>query len=172
MSRAPKSRPNARPLGQFVPGAMNEVLARQGFASGEIVLRWQEIAGAELARRSRPLKLTFPRGRKDADAAREPATLLVQVEGAFALELQMQASTVIDRINRYFGWRCVGALKIRQGQVGARKSERPAPSLTADDRARIQGHVDGIGEERLAEALSRLGEAVILDARREKARRA
>ncbi|MDX6807332.1 DUF721 domain-containing protein [Terrihabitans rhizophilus] len=172
MSSAPKRRPNARPLGQFVPGAMNEVLAKQGFASGEIVLRWQDIAGAELARRSRPLKLTFPRGRKEPEAAREPATLLVQVEGAFALELQMQASTLIERINRYFGWRCVGSLKIRQGPVGTRKTERPAPVLTGDEKARIRSQVDGIEEDRLAEALLRLGEAVTLDARRGKTGRA
>jgi hypothetical protein len=35
-------------------------------------------------------------------------TLTVRVEGAFALELQHLGPLVIERINRHYGWACVG----------------------------------------------------------------
>ncbi|MGQ4275281.1 DUF721 domain-containing protein [Terrihabitans sp. B22-R8] len=160
MSSAPKSRPNARSLAHFVPKVVGDTFAKQGFAGGEIVLRWAEIAGPDLARRSRPLKLTFPR-RKAEEGAREPAVLLIQVEGAFALELQMQGPALIERINRYFGWRCVGSLKLKQGPVDIRPAAIPAePKVDPSQEKRLEDLVGGIEDDRLAEALKRLGRAV------------
>jgi hypothetical protein len=163
MSSAPKKKPFARALAHFVPEAMGEALAKQGFAGGEIVLRWGEIAGPELARRTRPLKLQWPRRRGDAkdNPVREPAVLLVQVESAFALDLQMQAPALMERINRYFGWRCVGSIKLKQGPVGERRAvPAPDPVLSPEQEAQLQGRLAGIEDERLSDALARLGRAI------------
>lgn len=163
MAGHPKRKPNARSLAQFVPKALGEALAKQGFASGEIVLRWPEIAGPDLARRSQPVKLVWPRqtGPKDEAPVRQPATLLIQVESAFALELQMQTPVLIERINRYFGWQCVGNLKLKQGTVSRRKPPMPAePRVTPAQEERISALVDGVEDSRLADALMRLGRGV------------
>ena len=164
-----KRKPNARALAQFVPKALGEALAKQGFASGEIVLRWTEIAGPDLARRSRPLKLVWPRqaARKDEAPARQPATLLIQVESAFALELQMQTPVLIERINRYFGWQCVGALKLKQGAIARpRPKPRGEPRVTPAQEERISALVTGLEDARLTDALTRLGREVSAAARR------
>jgi hypothetical protein len=169
MASHPKRKPNARALAQFVPKALGEAFAKQGFVNGEIVLRWPEIAGPDLARRSQPVKLVWPRqaARKDEAPVRQPATLLIQVESAFALELQMQTPVLIERINRYFGWQCVGALKLKQGIVARRRPSAPAePRVTPAQEQKIAALVTGVEDSRLADALIRLGREVSSASRR------
>jgi hypothetical protein len=167
MSPVPKKRRVTRTLAELVPGAMGDALAAQGFANGEILLRWADIAGPELAERSEPIRLAWPRGGKSEGQGREPATLHVQVESAFALELQMQSGVIMERINRYFGWRCVGALKLKQGPAGRRKpAAEPEKVLNPEDEARIAKLTSGMEDERLAQALQRLGRAVTGSRRR------
>jgi hypothetical protein len=167
MASAPGKKRVTRTLAELVPGTMSDALAAQGFANGEIMLRWHDIAGAELAERSEPVRLAWPRGAKTEGREREPAVLHVQVEGAFALELQMQSQIIIERINRYFGWRCVGAIKPKQGPVGRRKAVVQAPKpLNPEDEARIAKLTSGVEDSRLAEALQRLGRAVTGSQRR------
>lgn len=166
MAHQPQKKPKrvTRTLAELVPDAMGKVLAAQGFAGGEILLRWRDIAGPELADRSEPVKLAWPRGKAQE---RAPATLHVQVESAFSLEFQMQSAVIMERINRYFGWRCVGAVKLKQGPVGRRK---PAPQaeipISPEQEAHIESLTAGVEDSRLAEALQRLGRAVAAARRR------
>ncbi len=104
----PKKRPRAAfPLADLVGKAVGDAFAKQGFAAAEIVTHWQEIVGDELAKRSEPVKLVWPR-RDDPDSV---GVLTVRVEGAYALEIQHLQPVVIERVNRYFGWCCVGRLQ-------------------------------------------------------------
>jgi hypothetical protein len=110
----------ARPLADLVGGTLQAVFARQGFAAVDIVSHWEDIVGPELANRTEPMRLVWPR-RDDPDSS---GTLTVRVEGAYALELQHLAPAVMERVNRYFGWACVG--RIGSGQpfrpkVGSRR---------------------------------------------------
>ena len=58
----------------------------------------------------------------------EPATLVLRVEGPVALEIQHLSGVIIEKVNRYFGWRAVGRIQIRQAPLMRReKKVRPAP---------------------------------------------
>ena len=82
--------------------------------------------------------MAAPRGGADPDARPEPATLIVRVESAFALELQHLAPLVIERVNAHYGWRCVGRLVLKQGPVPRPRPARPAPpELSPEDRVRL-----------------------------------
>jgi hypothetical protein len=166
MSEPPPRRSHPRLLADFVAGCLDKALAAQGFAQAEIVTRWGEIAGPELAARSRPLQLQWPR-RRSKDDPPEPATLVVRVEGAFALDLQQQAPVLIERVNRHLGWRGVGRLKLKPGPV-ARPTPRPPASpaaLSPAAEAALAGHVAGVADEGLADALRRLGRGVVVATR-------
>lgn len=161
-----KKRRKTRTLAELVPGAMGEALAAQGFAGSEILLRWNDIAGPDLAARCEPVKLAWPRGKAEG-RDREPATLHVQVESAFALDLQMQSAVIVERINRYFGWRCVGAIKLKQGPVRRRKAQKIVERvIPPEEEARIAGLTSGLEDGRLAEALQRLGRAIVSSRKR------
>jgi hypothetical protein len=152
-----------KPLADFVDKCLGPALAAQGFAASDVIVAWPEIAGERLARFSRPVKLEWPRrGRGDVDARPEPASLIVRVEGAFALEMQHMAPLLIERINAHYGWRCVGRIVLKQGPVPRPKPKPAAPSeLTAEERASLAAKTAAVGEEPLREALNRLGAAVV-----------
>ena len=131
----------AQPLADLVDVCLGEALAKQGFAGSDIVRDWPDIVGEALARRSRPLRIAWPRkpsGVGKRSAPPEPATLHVRVESAFALELQHQAPLVIERVNAYLGWACVGRLRLEQGPVGrgAPAKGPPPPHLPKLSRGR------------------------------------
>ena len=150
-------RGQGRPLADFVGGALRSAFARQGFAAVDIISHWEDIVGPELAGRTEPLRLVWPR----RDDPLSTGTLTVRVEGAYALELQHLAPLVIERVNRSFGWACVGRISIRQGPV-VRKPR--APDLPVEPPAEAVAAVgQSLGEfedEALKSALARLGALV------------
>ncbi len=159
-----RPRPLARPLAELLDVCLSPSLAAQGFANSDIVMAWPDIVGERLAAFTQPLKIEWKRKapHADPDSRPEPATLVVRVESAFALELQHMAPTVIDRVNTYYGWRCIGKLVLKQGPVRRVEKKRPAPPvLTPADRERVSAAIGPIEEEALKAALDRLGQAVV-----------
>jgi len=152
-----KPRP-VRRLADLASATLADAFKRQGFASSELVTRWSEIAGPEIAAHSQPVKLQWRRV-PDGEPA-EPATLVLRVEGPAAIEIQHQSAIILERINRFFGWRAVGKIALRQAPLSRPK---PRPVHRAPDpaeAARIAATLESIDDEALRAALGRLGAAV------------
>lgn len=162
----PMKRPRpARPLSELLRPALADALKAQGFAAADILRHWRDIAGPRLAPASMPIRILFPPRPKAAppDAPPQPATLILKVESAFALEVEMSAAQIIDRINAVFGWRCIGKLRLRQGPVSAPAAPAPpaAASLGPEAASRLAGKLGGIGDDELRASLERLGREVL-----------
>ena len=167
-----RPRPLARPLAEFLDVCLSPSLAALGFATSDIIMAWPDIVGERLAAFTQPLKIEWKRKAPHADpeARPDPATLVIRVESAFALELQHMAPTVIDRVNTYYGWRCIGKLVLKQGPVRRVVKKRPAaPVLSTQDREKVNAAVQPIQEEALKAALDRLGQAIVSSGSRTKA---
>ncbi|KLK91237.1 hypothetical protein AA309_21440 [Microvirga vignae] len=165
-------RPLARPLSEFLDACLSPSLAAQGFATSDIIMTWPDIVGERLAAFTQPLKIEWKRKPPHADpeARPEPATLVIRVESAFALELQHMAPTVIDRVNTYYGWRCIGKIVLKQGPVRRiEKKKPPAPALTTEAKAKVSSAIQDIEEDGLKAALDRLGQAIVSSGSRTKA---
>jgi hypothetical protein len=148
---------SAAPLADLVGKAVADAFAKQGFAAIEIVTHWEDVVGADLARRCEPMRLAFPR-RDDPGSV---GTLLVRAESAYAIEIQHLAPVIIDRVNRYFGWRCVGRISIRQGPVVPRKRRpAPPPEPPAAAVAEIERSLGPFEDKDLQRSLARLGALV------------
>ena len=149
---------SARPLADLLGPCLVAAFKRHGFASTEIVTHWADIVGAEIAAHSEPIKITWPR-HSDADES-EPATLVLRCEGPAALEIQHLADVIVERINRFLGWRAIARIALRQAPL-TRRDKRPqaAPPDAAAAR-RIADSMTGIADEDLRAALGRLGAAV------------
>src|SRR5438874_8523614 len=117
---------SAKPLSVLLSDVFSEAYAKQGFAARELVTRWAEIAGPEVAACSEPLKIQWPRPVEGQP--QEPATLVLRVEGPTALEIQHSSDVILERVNRFFGWSAVGKLAFRQAPLSrARRPSRPPP---------------------------------------------
>lgn len=163
--RPQRHRPWSQPLADLATPALAPALARYGFDDAGLLLLWPEIVGPHLAGRCEPTRLQWPQ-RRGYDQKPEAATLLVRVESAFALDVQHQAPTLVERINAHYGWRCVGRLALRQGPVRRPPSRGapigpPGPVAVAAARKAA----DAVTDEALREALVRLGARVLAGSR-------
>ena len=158
MARFSKPGPiSAKPLSVLLGDVFSEAYAKQGFAARELVTRWGEIAGPEVAAHSQPLKIQWPRPVEGQP--QEPATLVLRVEGPMALEIQHSSDVILQRVNRFFGWSAVGRLALRQAPLSRR--ERPS-SRPPDPKAvaQIAETLSSVEDDELRAALTRLGAAI------------
>ncbi len=151
------SRPFARPLREFLGKLVGDAFARQGFASAELVTRWDDIVGAEIAAHSEPIKMQWPHGTDPEEG--EAGTLVLRVEGPAAIEIQHLAELICERVNRFLGWRAVGRLALRQAPLRRRQARAPQ-AMDPVAAGRIAEKLSGIKDEELKTALARLGAAV------------
>jgi hypothetical protein len=149
---------SAKPLSVLLKDLFSDAYAKQGFAARELVTRWADIAGPEIAAHSEPLKMQWPRPVEGQP--QEPATLVLRVEGPMALEIQHSSDAILQRVNRFFGWSAVGRLALRQAPLSRRKgpARRQAPDPKAV--AKVAETLAAVEDEQLRAALARLGAAI------------
>ena len=156
----PPGRSFARPLRELVGKTISDAFARQGFAATELVTRWEEIVGPEIAAHAEPIRMNWPRRIPDDPEPPEPATLILRVEGPAAIEIQHLSGVILERVNRFFGWRAVGRIALRQAPLARRPAPKQRPALDPEEAARIAANMTEIKDDKLRAALGRLGAAM------------
>ena len=128
-AETPAARPYQRPRGgeargiaELMPEIGRTAFRRFGFVQSSIVSRWPEIAGERYAQLSQPESIAFPRGKK------AEGTLNLIVSGASAVLMSHVEPELIERVNRFFGYRAVARIKYRQGRL---PPVEPAPPVAA-----------------------------------------
>jgi len=151
-----KPRP-VRSLSDLASGFLAETFKKQGFASTELVTRWRDIVGTEIAAHAEPIKIQWQRT-PDGEPS-EPATLVLRVEGPAAIEVQHLSNVILERVNRFFGWQAVGRLALRQAPL-SRKERAKRPEADPEAAARVAATLTEVVDDDLRMALGRLGAAV------------
>jgi hypothetical protein len=135
------------------------VYDRHGFAYGEMLSQWEAIVGEKLAQHTRPLKLKWPRS--GPSPQKHGGVLIVQAVPGFAMELHYESPRLIERLNSYFGYGAISAIKIVQGDFARPLTPPPAaPALAPAEEAALKEQLAGIGDGGLKDALARLGASV------------
>ena len=142
----PPGRSFARPLRELVGKTISDAFARQGFAATELLTRWEEIVGPEIAGHAEPIRMNWPRRIADDPEPPEPATLILRVEGPAAIEIQHLSGLILERVNRFFGWRAVGRIALRQAPLARRRAPKRRPPLDPAEAARIAADMTDIKE--------------------------
>ena len=119
-----------RAVSDLLGKAGGAAFRRFGFVQHAIVSRWDEIVGPRYAAVTAPESIRFPPGMKSK------GVLSLTVEGAHAPMLQHVQPTIIERVNRFFGYPAVERVTLRQGRVsrpaGPPPRPVPPPPLAAD----------------------------------------
>jgi hypothetical protein len=130
--------------------------ARYGFAESDVVAHWAAIVGEDLAAVSAPERIKWPKGAGEA-AQKQGGTLVIRAAPGRALELQYEASRIISRINSFFGYGAIAALKVMQAAELAqpRRTKRPLP-----EKPVCEQELELLEDGPLKAALERLGRGV------------
>jgi hypothetical protein len=160
-----RTRPAPRPApkaGQALAKTIRELDEKFGRGAAALEPRWREIVGEQLARVTRPQKLTKGRGSSGG-------VLELRVAGPAALLVQHQSEDILQRVNLFLGPGSVSRLTIAQGPVKPLpETGRPArgralrrlPPLSAATEAELETTLND-APEGLKAALQRLGRAVL-----------
>jgi hypothetical protein len=101
----------ARAISELMPDIGRSAFRRFGFVQSSVVTRWPEIVGPRHARICAPEAIRFPPGEKT------DGILQLVVVPAHAPIIQHVIPEIIERVNRFFGYRAVAKVKLRQGEV-------------------------------------------------------
>jgi hypothetical protein len=159
---AKRTRPPRRPpppLGRALNKTLKAFDAKFGQGSGALEARWREVVGAEIAKRTEPVKLT--RGRNGG-----PSSLEIRVAGPAAAIIQHQAQEILARVNLFLGAEAVQKLRIVQGPLQktyepAAKPRRKLPPLDAAAEAGLAKDLATAPDGKLKSALMALGRGVL-----------
>lgn len=151
------------PLADFVSPAVGDAFSRFGFSQGDLILHWPDIIGAKMAAHCHPLKLQWPRASRKTPEQTPAglATLILQVESYAALDVQHMSGTILQRVNTFLGWRCIGKISLRQGPLPKVSAPRPVRRPDPACLAQAQEFTADIDDAPLRAALIRLGAQVL-----------
>lgn len=150
-------RARVQPLGRTIAQLTRHALDRRGFVDGAIVNEWPKLAGELIGKHSIPDRIRFSRDRS------QPGTLVLILDNsALAPEVQHFEPILLERINRYFGFRAVGRIRIEHGPLPVKAAaKRPdLPPLAPERRREIENDLAGVVDDDLREALKSLGNNV------------
>ncbi|WP_234035104.1 DUF721 domain-containing protein [Aurantiacibacter sediminis] len=158
-----KAKPYQRPRGgpakqvsDLVPQIGRAAFRRFGFVQSSIVTRWPEIVGPHHAKVCTPESIRFPPGEKS------DGIMQLVVLPAHAPLIQHVIPEIIERVNRFFGYKAVAKVKIRQGAVktpNAGEGRKAPPSLKPIPMDLGEGLRD-IGDPELRAVLESLAQSV------------
>jgi hypothetical protein len=150
----------------------------RGFAVTRVLTDWAELAGPELARLCRPVRVSYGRGSLGA-------TLVIETPGAAAPLVQSRLDGLKARINAAYGYAAIARIQLQHGglavldgmaeattpfagaPVAGRGSYRSDNLANPSDRALAQARAlagaltDGVADEGLKAALDRLAVNVL-----------
>lgn len=129
----------------------------RGFSVMRLLTHWPEIVGEDLARVSRPGKISRGKG--------FGATLTLVCSGSAAPLVQMQAQRVVEKVNACYGYAAISHVRVSQtaadGFAEARKTFHHEPPHNPEVDARAREAADGVADPELREALRALARNVL-----------
>lgn len=133
MARTPSPPPSRRergfePTGGLLKQQIRTAGESRGFAVARLLTHWPEVAGEELARITRPVKVGY--GREGMGAS-----LTLLTTGAMAPMVEMQKERLRERVNAAYGYAAISRILLTQtaatGFAEGQAEFSPAPKAAA-----------------------------------------
>lgn len=146
----------ARAIADLMPDVGRAAFRRFGFVQSSVVTRWVEIVGPAHAKVCAPESIRFPPGEKSE------GILQLVVLPAHAPLIQQVLGEIIERVNRFFGYKAVTRAKIRQGAVKPPRADerRPAPPSLKPIPVELGDSLRDIGDPELRAVLESLARSL------------
>jgi hypothetical protein len=141
----------------------------RGFAVARLLTHWAEVAGEEMARKTRPVKISYGKGGMGA-------TLTLLVKAAEAPMVQMALPVLKERVNAVYGYAAINHIHLTQtaptGFAEGQAEFTPAPRKPAQPDPVVQAQAEeaanGVTDPGLRTALEQLAQNILTRPRMKK----
>ncbi|MGQ0527522.1 MAG: DUF721 domain-containing protein [Alphaproteobacteria bacterium] len=150
-----------RPVADAAARIAGKSFSKKYVALGRVVQSWAEIAGAEFARKARPVKIHY----RKADRSGNPSvTLDIAISDSDATLAHYQKDLILERINRIFGNNWITDLKFvplaSETKARGRPKKPPAP-LTKEQKSHLSQVLEPVSDPELKDHLEKIGQAIL-----------
>lgn len=107
---------SSKSVGSFLPQLTRKAFEKFGFSTASLILDWPKIAGSDLAACTRPEEVKWPKNLQEGPVSSQSHTsaalLVLRVDPAHCLEISYKVRQIMERINRFFGYRAISDIRL------------------------------------------------------------
>jgi hypothetical protein len=141
----------------------------RGFAVARLLTHWAEVAGADMAQKTRPVKIGYAKGGMGA-------TLTLLVKAAEAPMVQMALPVLKERVNAVYGYAAISHIHLTQtaplGFAEGQAEFTPAPKAAPEPDPAVQAQAAeaarAVADPALRTALEQLAQNILTRPRMKK----
>ena len=121
-----------KPFSSSIPKTLKKHLRKGGYNFSNIVDNWTKIMSKKISDSCYPITVKMGKEMRDG-------TLVLNVIHGKELEIEYEKNEIIDKINSFFGYNCIGhvALKIVQDTLKSQKNVYPKIKNLSDIKEKM-----------------------------------
>ena len=133
-----------RPFSSSIPKNLKKHLRKGGYNYSNIVDNWTKIVSKKISDSCYPIKVKMGKEMRDG-------TLVLNVSHGKELEVEYEKTEIMDKINSFFGYNCIGFVKLKIVQ-DLIKSKKTFPQVK--ELSKIKDKMKKINDETLKSSLN------------------
>ena len=136
-----------RPFSNSIPKSLKKHLKKGGYNYSNIVDNWTRIVDAKISNNCYPSTVKMNKDMKDG-------ILVLNVIHGKEIEIEYNKNEIIDKINAYFGYNCIGKVILKIVENKIEKSKRVYPKIKSSEK--IIEKIKEINNDQLKNSLKNL----------------
>tara|TARA_B100001093_G_scaffold472705_1_gene496039 strand:+ start:4520 stop:5008 length:489 start_codon:yes stop_codon:yes gene_type:complete len=134
-----------RPFSSSIPKTLKKYLKKGGYNYSNIVDNWTKMVSQEISNICYPISIKMGKEMREG-------TLILNVLHGKELEIEYKKKEILDKINNFFGYNCIGkvTLKIIQEKIEFKKNQFPK----INDISKINDKMDKVKDNKLKSSLN------------------
>ena len=134
-----------RPFSSSIPKTLKKHLRKGGYNYSNIVDNWTNMASKKISDASYPVTVKMGKEMRDG-------TLVLNVIHGKEMEVEYAKKEIIDKINSFFGYNCIGHIKLKIKQDKIKLNEKIFPKIK--NLSKIEEKMSRVNDNSLKSSLN------------------
>ena len=134
-----------RPFSSSIPKTLKKHLRKGGYNYSNIVDNWTNMVSKKISDACYPTTVKMGKEMRDG-------TLVLNVIHGKEMEVEYEKKEIIDKINSFFGYNCIGNIKLKITQNKIKLNEKIFPKIK--NLSKIEEKLSRVNDNRLKSSLN------------------
>ena len=134
-----------RPFSSSIPKTLKKYLRKGGYNYSNIVDNWTKMVSKKISDACYPVTVKMGKEMRNG-------TLVLNVIHGKELEIEYEKKEIIDKINSFFGYNCIGNIKLKITQNKIKQNEKIFPKIK--NLSKIEEKMSRVNDSSLKSSLN------------------